>query len=236
MSTMQPGDVLSYTEMCMAEQGYSLQRGMNFRVRGGDYSIILMSTRRGAPYHDKVEEDGAVLIYEGHDVSKALSHNPKGEDQPATLPSGRPTDNGKFLQAVTNFKKGASPDLVKVYEKIKTGIWVYNGVFELIDAWQEESDRRKVFKFKLRITGKTTELKERREKELKDLEHNRMIPTAVKLEVWKRDKGQCVICGKSDNLHFDHDLPFSKGGTSLTAKNIQLMCARHNLQKSDEII
>lgn len=39
-----------------------------------------------------------------------------------------------------------------------------------------------------------------------------------------------------DNLHFDHILPFSKGGTSLKSENIQLLCARHNLQKSDKII
>src|SRR3989339_628268 len=37
------------------------------------------------------------------------------------------------------------------------------------------------------------------------------------------------------NLHFDHDLPFSKGGTSLTAKNIRLLCAKCNLSKSDKI-
>ena len=67
------------------------------------------------------------------------------------------------------------------------------------------------------------------------LPHTRMIPSAVKLEVWQRDKGQCVLCGEKDNLHFDHDLPYSKGGTSLTAKNIRLLCARHNLSKSDKI-
>jgi 5-methylcytosine-specific restriction endonuclease McrA len=58
----------------------------------------------------------------------------------------------------------------------------------------------------------------------------------VKLEVWKRDQGQCVICGATDNLHFDHVIPFSKGGASGTVDNIQLLCARHNLEKSDQII
>jgi 5-methylcytosine-specific restriction endonuclease McrA len=62
-----------------------------------------------------------------------------------------------------------------------------------------------------------------------------MIPSAVKLEVWTRDAGRCVICGATDNLHFDHDLPYSKGGSSLTAKNIKLLCARHNLSKSNKI-
>jgi 5-methylcytosine-specific restriction endonuclease McrA len=56
------------------------------------------------------------------------------------------------------------------------------------------------------------------------------------LEVWRRDKGKCVQCGSTDNLHFDHILAYSRGGTSLKAENIQLLCARHNLQKSDKII
>ena len=57
----------------------------------------------------------------------------------------------------------------------------------------------------------------------------------AELEVWKRDGGRCALCGATDELHFDHIVPFSKGGTSLTVENVQLLCARHNLQKSDRI-
>jgi 5-methylcytosine-specific restriction endonuclease McrA len=53
--------------------------------------------------------------------------------------------------------------------------------------------------------------------------------------VWKRDGGKCRICDANDELHFDHILPFSKGGTSLTVENVQLLCARHNIQKRDSI-
>jgi len=35
---------------------------------------------------------------------------------------------------------------------------------------------------------------------VRELPHNRLIPTAVKVEVWKRDKGKCVICGSQHNL------------------------------------
>jgi len=66
-------------------------------------------------------------------------------------------------------------------------------------------------------------------------ERRRIIPSSVKLEVWKRDGGKCVVCGATDELHFDHDLPWSKGGTSLIAKNVQLLCARHNIGKRDRI-
>ncbi|MGE3565445.1 MAG: HNH endonuclease [Gammaproteobacteria bacterium] len=65
--------------------------------------------------------------------------------------------------------------------------------------------------------------------------HTRVIPTSVKLQVWARDGGRCVECGSEDELHFDHILPYSKGGTSLRVQNVQLLCARHNLKKRDKI-
>jgi len=235
MSEIQPGDIISHTQMCL-EEGVSLQRGMNFRLKGGS-TVILMSLRKGAPYADRVEENGEILIYEGHDVPKNLAKIPKSVDQPYNTPNGTLTQNGRFFDSAEKFKKGLQDvELVKVYEKIKDGIWAYNGIFELVDAWIEKLEGRNVFKFKLHITDKTISQKEKRAVELKDLDHNRMIPTSVKLEVWKRDKGTCVQCGSKDNLHFDHILPYSKGGTSLKAENIQLLCARHNLEKTDRII
>jgi hypothetical protein len=43
-------EILSHPEMTHRE-GIALQKGMNFRVRGGSagYSIILKSVRKGAP-------------------------------------------------------------------------------------------------------------------------------------------------------------------------------------------
>jgi hypothetical protein len=72
-------------EMCSAI-GVNLQRGMNFRLRGTE-SVILMSLRPGAPYADQVEDEGRVLIYEGHDVSRTVSGpHPKQVDQPGAIP------------------------------------------------------------------------------------------------------------------------------------------------------
>ena len=105
-------------------------------------------------------------------------------------------------------------------------------MFKLVDAWQERINTRKVFKFKLELLDDETNVINGGEY---DIEHNRIIPTAVKLEVWKRDKGRCVKCGSQDNLHFDHIIPYSKGGSSLVAENIQILCARHNLEKRDKI-
>jgi hypothetical protein len=179
-----------------------------------------------------VEEDGRILNYEGHDVPKASPKiDPKSLDQPALTPGGKPTQNGLFFQAAHAFKAGtAQAELVRVYEKIRNGIWTYNGIFKLVDAWQEDANGRKVFKFKLEITDEKA-----KQAVSYDLSHERVIPTSVKLEVWKRDKGRCRQCGRTDNLHFDHIIPFSLGGSSVVAENIQLLCARHNLEKKDSI-
>jgi hypothetical protein len=229
---IEPGSVISYLEMCR-EEGVNLQRGMNYKLKGR-FSTILMSIRPGAPYADRIEDEGKTLIYEGHDIaSKRNGPNPKSIDQPYKNPSGSLTQNGLFFEAAMAFKEGErEPELVKVYEKIKSGIWAYNGIFQLIDAWKEISNARKVFKFKL-VLFKGFDYEGKRE--MDDIEHTRLIPTSVKLEVWKRDRGRCVICGSTDNLHFDHIIPYSKGGSSLVAENIQLLCARHNLEKRNKI-
>ncbi len=226
-------DILTYREMCDIEGVQTLQRGMNFRLNP-KYSVILMSQRTNAPYKDKIYDDGVTIEYEGHDVSRqGYQHNPKDEDQPEELPSGRLTQNGYFIKAAQNFEKGLrEPELVKAYEKIMNGVWSLKGIFELVDYKIVNDGKRNVFRFILKLTslknliGRSEDLK---------LSQTRLIPSEVKKEVWKRDKSRCVICGETTNLHFDHDLPFSKGGTSLSAKNVRLLCMKHNLQKSGKI-
>ena len=226
------GEVISYIEMCQA-WSTSLQRGMNFRLRP-DCSVILMSRRSNAPYRDRIEENGNALIYEGHDISRSpAGPNPKLVDQPRVTPYGKLTQNGMFAEAAAKAKVGSSqPELVAVYEKIHAGIWAFNGCFLLTDSWTESDGQRNVFKFRLELS---VDANKARVQPSEELLHNRLIPSAVKLEVWTRDKGQCVLCGSKKNLHFDHDLPFSKGGSSLSVNNIKLLCAKHNLSKGAKI-
>jgi len=139
--------------------------------------------------------------------------------------------NGLFERAALNAKaRRVAPEVVAVYEKIHAGMWVFNGMFLLNNARQEAQLGRKVFKFRLELDGSELNLEFASDVEL---ETKRIIPSAVKLEVWKRDDAKCVLCGAASNLHYDYDVPYSKGGSSLTAKNIRLLCARHNLAKSD---
>jgi hypothetical protein len=227
-----PNEIMPYVELCQRE-GSNLQKGMNFRLHG-KHSVILMSVRSNAPYADRVEENGRVLIYEGHNQKSAPEcRNPELLDQPSEAPNGRLTDNGLFYRAAKAFGTGQHPaERVRVYEKIHKGIWSYNGVFHLEDAWIEQSGLRRVFKFRLvAVEGEDDDSLPIPS----DPNPGRVIPTSVKLEVWKRDKGRCAECNSAKNLHFDHIIPWSLGGSSTDAANIQLLCAAHNLEKRDTI-
>ena len=220
--------IISYADIIKREE-IMLQRGMNFRVNP-NYSIILMSVRKGAPYRDRWHEDTGLLEYEGHDAPKRGPGDPKRVDQLMKYGGGKLTENGKFYEAALKYKDGKSKnEVVQVYEKISQGVWCDRGRYELIDAKVLFDGVRNVFRFFLR-PAKTPHAKEPL------LRQTRIIPTAVKVEVWKRDQGCCVICGSKENLHFDHDVPFSKGGSSITAKNVRLLCAKHNLAKSNKIM
>ncbi|MBK6766626.1 MAG: HNH endonuclease [bacterium] len=205
---------------------------MHFRPNGRT-SIFLMSVRKNAPYKDQIEDGGRVLVYEGHDAARNMvDADPKEFDQPSALPSGKPTQNGHFNRAAQTFMNGSSAaEIVRVYQKVFDGVWVFNGSFKLVDSWLEHDGKRNVYKFRLELVDDL----DLHDLTANELSHSRLIPALVKAEVYKRDKGCCVLCGSKDNLHFDHNLPFSKGGTSLLAENVQLLCARHNLQKSDKI-
>jgi hypothetical protein len=228
---MKTDDIISYAKL-VAEERANLQRGMNFGI-GKSYSVFLMSLRKNAPYADAIDEASGTLIYEGHDQPKSQNGpDPKLVDQPLQTPKGGLTENGKFFRAAIDFKSGLrkKAELIKVYEKIADGIWCYKGFFELIDAKLVPAQDRKVFKFFLKpirkkILGRVEELP-----------HTRLIPTHVKIEVWRRDHGCCVKCGSKINLHYDHDIPYTKGGSSLTVANVRLLCAKHNLEKSDKIM
>jgi hypothetical protein len=225
-------EIMSYLELCQRE-GSNLQKGMNFRLHG-EHSVILMSTRSNAPYADRVEENGLVLVYEGHNEQRSPTClTPELGDQPSVTRTGRPTENGKFYAAAkANASGRQSSERVRVYEKIHKGIWSYNGVFHLEDSWIEQSGPRKVFKFKLvAVEGEDDDS----QPVPSDPNPGRVIPTSIKLAVWKRDGGKCAVCGSERNLHFDHIIPWSRGGSSTDTENIQILCAAHNLGKGDAI-
>jgi 5-methylcytosine-specific restriction endonuclease McrA len=60
-------------------------------------------------------------------------------------------------------------------------------------------------------------------------------PQDVKIEVAVRDGGRCRQCGSNKELHFDHVIPWSKGGRN-TVDNIQLLCRTCNRRKGADDI
>lgn len=226
--------ILLYREMCDAENVQTLQRGMNYRLNP-EYSVILMSRRSNAPYNDRVHDDGITIEYEGHNVPKtSYDFNPKEYDQTDKTKNGKLTQNGFFVQAINEFKnKTRKSEIIRVYEKILPGVWSEKGFFKLIDYKITHDGKRNVFRFILEETEMEFKDDHLTENTLKP--RTRVIPTEVKKVVWERDAGKCVMCGASDELHFDHDLPYSKGGTSISSDNVKILCARHNLSKSDKI-
>jgi hypothetical protein len=221
-------EILSYWDMCARERG-SLQRGMYFRP-SPSVSIVLMSRRPSALYEDSLSVDGTILEYEGHDAKRGQDSDPKTIDQPWDLPSGLPTENAKFAQAASSLS--SQRQLVRAYEKLKDGIWSDKGLFELVSYTYDikPAEGRRVFKFQMKLSSIDDDSASAQLDE-----PSRLIPSWVKQAVYKRDKGQCVLCGAQDQLHFDHELPFSRGGASVLPENVRILCARHNLSKGARI-
>ncbi|MCB1154425.1 MAG: HNH endonuclease [Deltaproteobacteria bacterium] len=218
---------ISFDEMC-AEEGVYLQRGMYYRHRP-DRSVVLISSRDRSGYFDACGQSGSMILYQGHNAMRS-KHVPYPDlvDQPERTQSGAPTVNGHFVKAASDYRAGAAaPEAVAIYKKLASGVWLAMGLYWLVDAWDETHRGRRVFKFKFlrdkpfprtRLANPAP----------------RRISARVRAAVWNRDEGRCVICGSGDQLHFDHIVPVAKGGAN-TSANIRLLCARHNLLKSDHI-
>jgi hypothetical protein len=151
---------------------------------------------------------------------------------PRHFSSGRLTQNGLFAKAVEQYRAGNPADVGEgLREAIRRG-WSLKGFFNLLDYKVVHDGKRNVYRFVLKLSDRQDLSSDHIRTELA---HNRLIPSEVKKQVWKRDGERCVLCSEGKNLHFDHDLPFSKGGTSLNASNVRLLCIKHNLAKSAKI-
>jgi len=210
-------DIISHTDITTRHG--MIQRGINYG-KGRKQSVILMSGRKGAPYIDR-EIEGQI-IYEGEDVFGAP--NKKEIDQELTK------GNKELYEAAKDYlegKRGAEP--IQVYEKISSGKWIDRGLFKLVGVRKVFEGKRYVFRFLLSAGDEKIEIIEKNE-----IKPSRHIPSDVQIVVWKRDQGKCSSCGSKEKLHFDHIIPFSKGGSN-SEDNIQILCAKCNLKKHDKV-
>lgn len=133
-----------------------------------------------------------------------------------------------------NVKKKINPEVISqgyyIYErgrktykdfKYKLGAIGYSSeVFDIPEIWKRVVNYMKTRHPEIYV-----------EPELEKV--NRKIPSYIKELVYKRDKGKCQSCGSKVDLHFDHIIPFNKGGSSTDKDNIQLLCSKCNLEKGD---
>jgi hypothetical protein len=123
---------------------------------------------------------------------------------------------------------------------------IKRGDDKLREDFRKEKEREEAIKLN-EIKAKLLEKKKKRELEKRALqelidkgelfpEANKRppIPKDVVDAVWNRDGGKCVYCGSNENLHLDHIIPFSKGGDT-SIENLQLLCQKCNLEKSNKI-
>jgi uncharacterized membrane protein YebE (DUF533 family) len=67
-----------------------------------------------------------------------------------------------------------------------------------------------------------------------DSQTRRRISRDVRQRVWQRYGGRCAECSADTYLEFDHIIPVAKGGGN-SETNVQLLCRKCNLTKSDNI-
>ena len=70
----------------------------------------------------------------------------------------------------------------------------------------------------------------------------RRIPMAVRLAVWKRDRGSCSFvgpkghrCGETRYVDFDHIVPVAMGGSN-KLENVRLLCHGHNQHEAERLM
>ena len=56
----------------------------------------------------------------------------------------------------------------------------------------------------------------------------------MKKLVYERDKHECRYCGSENHLQIDHIHPMARGGTN-DLDNLQILCRKCNLRKSDKV-
>ena len=210
--------IVSAAELA-AREGVNLQKGMNFRDRGGQLSVFLVLSHEGR-FMDEWDEDSETYVYQGHDST--TTEGGKLRDQIAMYPDGRITENGKFFRAGNDFKDGSrrEPLQVQVYEKLDPGVWYDKGIFNIVDAKHEAISDRKVFKFYLQLADAEFYTPHDPDK------MERMLSASEKGALWERCGGRCVECATQHGLRM----------IEVHGKGLELRCGKHGANRGSGLL
>lgn len=156
----------------------------------------------------------------------------------------------EIYPSIDKEKKAFSPE--QLYQKYKSQLdtepmkllvdgkyqWIFQGyIYEVKGHYSDEQirlliledfDRERRYFEKLKAKFDETQPAE-------SVYERPRIPENVRIEVWRRDGGKCARCGSRERLEYDHIIPISKGGSN-TARNIELLCEKHNRSKSNNVV
>jgi len=132
-----------------------------------------------------------------------------------------------------------SEDILKIFHM--GSVWVFKDYLYLLEGVDYESEDVK----KLHIKHFAFRKEKQFSKMVREIErferfekinpvYREQIPEEVRMYVWRRDNGRCVKCNNDKDLEFDHIIPISAGGSN-TERNIQLLFAKCNKEKSNKI-
>jgi len=122
-------------------------------------------------------------------------------------------------------------------KKGRKSYWIYKGYeYEVSGSYSDEECRFMILEDFDKERRYFEKLKAKFDNTQMDIEYERpRIPENVRIEVWRRDGGKCARCGSREKLEYDHIVPLSKGGSN-TARNIELLCEKHNRSKSNNVV
>lgn len=117
---MVKNDIITYSQL--TQRYGKIQRGINYG-KGAKPTIILMSSRKGAPYIDK-EIDGQI-VYEGEDVY--------GDPNKKIINQALTHQNRYLVNvAIKYIQNDRKAEPVIVYEKLEKNKWIDRGQFKLV--------------------------------------------------------------------------------------------------------
>jgi len=136
------------------------------------------------------------------------------------------------------YEKAFSPRSNVEPVKIDSSRWVFNNIlYQIQGTFDDDQSRLLVLEEFDKERRLFEKLKTKFDEEASsDIASKRpRIPEQVRVEIWRRDGGKCARCGSREKLEYDHIVPISKGGSN-TARNIELLCEKHNRSKSDNVV